>query len=116
MDDVEYRRVFRHNVVEDLKTLASPERQLQFQRAVPFVNISVELACNWFDGHFFPNVPEFVALFSATEWKALTEFDAIFDEVIEQFRGEHLPEIEELLQNSEWLRVVEAARIALAIF
>ena len=114
MSDAEYRRVFRHNVREDLETLASPESQLQFQHDVPFVNISVELACNWFDGSYLPDEPDFIALFSETEWKALTKFSDLFGKVTSSFDQANYPEIEELLQNPDWLKVVEAAKIALA--
>ncbi len=114
MSDAEYRRVFRHNVREDLIMLSSPEAQLKFQRDVPFVCISVELACNWFDGHYFPDEPEFVALFSSIEWKAITKFSDFFDSVTSTFDQDNYPEIEELLRNPDWLEVVEAAKIALA--
>ena len=116
MSDAEYNRVCRHNIREDLATLASPESQLQFQRDVPFVNISVELACNWFDGSYLPDEPDFVALFSDAEWKALTEFSALFGSVTSSFDQANYPEIGELLQNPDWLKVIEAAKIALAVF
>ena len=116
MSHVERERIMRGNVIEDLQTLASPAAQLKFQRDVPFVNVSVELICNWFDGHYFPDAPEFVALFSEDEWKALAEFSALFDEVTAKFDGANYPEIEELLRSTSWQRVIEAAKIALAAF
>lgn len=116
MNNAEYRRVFRHNIIEDLEMLASRESQLQFQRDVPFVNISVELACNWFDGDYFPDQPEFVALFTESEWKALREFNMIFDSVTSSFDQHNYPEIEELLQRPDWLEVVTAAQVALNAF
>ncbi len=116
MSDTEYRAIYRHNIIEDLETLASPEKQLKFQHDVPFVNISVELACNWFDGDYLPDEPKFVALFSAIEWKAIVEFSTIFDSVTAEFDNVNYPEISELLERADWHRVIEAARIASAVF
>lgn len=112
----EDRQIWRHNITEDLETLASPAEQLQFQRDVPFVNISVELACNWFDGHYFPDAPKFVAYFSDSEWKALAEFNAIFDSITSTFDAENYPEIDDLLKRPNWQRVIEAAKVALVAF
>ncbi len=110
------QNIFRANVIENLETLASPELQLKFQADVPFVNISVELACNWFDGSYLPEYEEFIAAFSAAEVKAMADFNAIFNGVTATFDQADYPEIHELLHDLEWLRVVEAAGIAIKVF
>ncbi len=115
ISDAEYRHICRHNVKEDLATLASPEAQLEYHRQAP-VDIATEMACTWFDHHYRLNEPAFVTAFSDEEWKALADFSARFENFTDDFDYQKHPEISGLLQRPDWKRVIKAAKIALAVF
>ena len=115
MSDAEYRRIMRDNITGDLIILVSPAEQMEYHRQTP-VDMASEMACTWFDDHYHPERPAFVAAFSDAESKSLADFSAVFNDFTKHFDYSTHPIIEELLQNPDWLKVIEAAKIALAVF
>jgi hypothetical protein len=106
----------RKNVIEDLHLLASTKEQLEFQRRVPFVNISNELTCGWFDDSYHPADETFCGAFSEAELKTLAKFNEVFDHVRSSFEEPHMPEIQALIQTPQWKRAVKAAAKTLKVF
>ena len=92
----------RSGLIDQLHTLSSAEEQLQYQRNVPFVNVTVELICGWFDDRYGPENRDFVAAFSTPELIAMARFNKIFDDVLNSASlREEAPEIEDLLKRPE---------------
>ena len=106
----------RKNVIEDLHLLASTKEQVKFQRQVPFVNISNELVCNWFDGSYHPVDEAFCGAFSEAELKTLAKFNQVFDHVLSSFEEPNMPEIQALIQTDQWKRLSKAATNTLKAF
>ena len=117
MKRTELQQNIRVNTIAHLRLLSSTEEQLQYQRDVPFVNITIELVCGWFDGYYIPEDKAFSSAFSEPELQALADFDQVFDIIAaSSLRGEEVPRIESLVQTSEWLRLSQAASVALRVF
>lgn len=114
----ETNRTRRKNVIEHLQLLASAQEQREYQRNVPFVNITVELSCMWFDGYFCPEAKEQLSpVFSERESEALREFDRVFDSVTEPWSGAgDVPELEDFMRTPQWERMSQAATVALKAF
>ena len=99
-------------IVEQLETLASEEEQLGYERNVPHVDITAELVCGWFDDTYHPDAPEFRACFSNLELQALSEFNAVY----EQIRRVLPPSngtVKTWLSSPHWRHVMQAASQAL---
>lgn len=96
--------------------LSSAEEQLQYQRNVPFVNITVELICGWFDDHYGPDSRDFMAAFSTPELIAMARFDQLFNDIL-NFGGlrEETPEIEDLVKTPEWAHLMQEAAQTLEV-
>ena len=103
-------------MIEHLHTLSSAQEQLQYQRNVPFINVTVELICGWFDDTYVPESEHFMAAFSTPELIALAEFNQFFDDVLNSggLRQE-TPRIESLVQTPEWARLMRGAGRTLAV-
>ncbi|HEX9996240.1 MAG TPA: hypothetical protein VGB45_03790 [Abditibacterium sp.] len=110
MEPAELQSNWRKAIIEELHTLSSVEKQLEYQRIVPFVNVTVELVCGWFDDHYHPESKDFVAQFSTQELMALAKFNQLFDDILDSdaMRGES-PQIEDLIKTREWKRLTQEA-------
>jgi hypothetical protein len=92
-----------------LDHLASPERQIAYKKAVPFVHVPAELFAQW-DNHarMLREVDWFRVLFSEEDRAAIGAFGA----KVERFRtrqGAHFPDVDEILADPEWHAVGRAA-------
>lgn len=101
---------WRKAIIDELHTLSSSEKQLEYQRNVPSVNVTVELICGWFDDHYVPEDKEFVAAFSTQELIAIARFNQLFDDILDSdvLRGES-PQIEDLIKTQEWKHLMQEA-------
>ena len=112
----EHQQVSRKCVKWQLELLSSTQEQLEYQRDVPHVNITVELVCMWFDDSYHPKNKFFISAFSEKELQAMSEFSEIFERVLAPMRGDYLPQITELVQMPQWINLVQAAQKTLDIF
>ena len=112
----ERQQISRRKIMEELQLLSSVEEQLEYQRNVPHVNITGELICGWFDDSYWPEDKLFVSGFSEEELKAMSEFSEVFESVLAPIRDKELPQITDLVQTPEWVRLTQAAHKALSVF
>jgi hypothetical protein len=70
----------RQSVIEVLRLLSSPERQLAYERNVPGIPVTNELMSAWFDDDYLPESEKFRECFSAAELEAMAAFDAFFED------------------------------------
>jgi len=107
-------RDLRKSIRDILSTLGSEERQLAYERAVPWVEITNELVCMWFDDTYHPDDEDFRAHFSPAELAALAAFDALYDQ-----RSKVLPEqpgtVRTWLASPAWREIMQKARDTLAL-
>jgi hypothetical protein len=98
----------RNNIVGLVRTLASKDEQLAYERDVPIANVPAELACMWFDDLYQPDGDLFLEAFTPTERDRLARFHTFYDARIEQ-----LPDtLAELHRDAAWLEVMgEAQRV-----
>jgi len=95
-------------MIELLRTIASPEKQLAFQESVPAANVADELVCMWFDD-FHPASDLFVEAFSGKEIAPMEWFTRVFDKYVSS-----LPDnLEDMLKSPEWELVMRQARLTL---
>jgi hypothetical protein len=106
----------RRNIVEHLQLLGSVNQQLEYQRRVPFVNVTAELVCSWFDDLYAPDDEIFLAAFSSKELEVMAQFDRAFEKLLANIPPEGIPPIDVLALMPEWERLTQMARIALDDF
>ena len=102
-------RTFRDFVIDSLELISSERKQLEYEKNVPHVDITVELVCDWFDDSYYPEESDFLAEFNENELEALAYFNKFYDE-----RLEMLPESEGTvrtwLQNEVWKEIMHEAK------
>ena len=116
MTDAELRETaanIRTNLLDLLRTFASPEEQRSYQAAVPFVPVPTELICGWADDLYHPDSRGHALAFSAAERTVLTAFDAEFRRWADKVPSGH---VEAFIGSAAGLALVQAARVALASF
>ena len=117
MERVERQQLLRGRIVEYLRLLCSAEEQLEYQYNVPYVNVTVELVCIWFDDCYHPENNFFSSSFSNIELEAMANFNQAFDTIAtSSLQGEEIPQIELFISTPEWTRLSRAASIALCAF
>ena len=75
-------RDWRLIIREELEVLSSEAEQLEYEKNVPFVDITVELLCGWSDDSYYPDDDEFKSWFTEAELEATSAFNEFFDERI----------------------------------
>jgi hypothetical protein len=102
---------WRSLVLEALDLIGSRDEQLQYEHAVPNVDITSELVSIWFDQVYHPDHDQFSSAFSVKELGSLNEFNQVFDQAVDA-----LPDsqgtVETWLDNNLWQRVMQAAEQA----
>jgi hypothetical protein len=104
----------RQSVIEVLKLLSSPERQLAYERNVPQIAVTNELLSGWFDDTYLPESVRFRECFSAAELEAMAAFDAFFEE-----HSNSLPTVRrgvsDWLMNENWRQIMQRAKDLLTV-
>lgn len=70
----------RNSIIDALRLLSSPDRQLAYERNMPHVRVTNELLSTWFDDSYLPESKAFQESFSDDERRALAAFNDFFDE------------------------------------
>jgi hypothetical protein len=102
----------RARVLETLSLIASEEKQREYQRAVPHVDVPAELFNQWEDC-YFPKDVDFASGFADSELVALAKFDAELNRVCDD-TPRVLPALDQFLATEAWRALSTAARDALA--
>lgn len=112
----EQQQISRKCIKDTLEILSSIEEQLEYQRNVPWVNITVELVCFWFDDDYHPKNKIFLSAFSEKELQAMSDFNEVFEQILAPMQGDYFPAITKLVKTTEWKRLVQAAHDTLDVF
>lgn len=102
----------RARVLETLTLLASEEKQREYQRTVPHVDVPAELFNQWEDC-YFPQDMNFRSGFDSSELSVLEHFDNVLNQVCDDTPQE-LPTLEEFLTTEAWRTLSAAAHDALS--
>ena len=102
----------RSSIFEQLKLLADPEAQREYECNVPIADVPRELFCGWFDDSYHPESPAFQAAFNPRELDALAEFHNLFS-AAEVELPEPLPQLSDIQAHPAWGRVLSGAAKAL---
>jgi hypothetical protein len=102
----------RGSIINVLRLLSDPNRQLEYEQNVPHVRVTDELLCSWFDDTYLPESRAFQESFSKEELKVLAAFDAFYDE-----RSSLLPkaDVTTWLNNKAWQQIMTQARKTLEL-
>ena len=103
----------RVHLLELLRTFASPAEQRDYQRAVPFVPVPIELVCGWADDLYHPDAAAHALAFSPAERAALAGFDAELCRWSDEVPG---GDVEAFIGSPAGVALAHAAAIALEAF
>jgi hypothetical protein len=103
----------RQSVIGLFITLSSELKQREYQTNVPFVSVSAELVCQWFDDLYHPDDDLWRSYFRPSELEAMARFHTIFERNLAS-----LPPggIDDWLKTDEWKHVMGAALVTLQSF
>jgi hypothetical protein len=101
----------RNLVIDTIFLLSSKEKQLEYQKRVPYADVSAELFCQW-DSVFVPESDTIKKAFSKEELSCLNEFNRIFNKVSDS-TPDNLPPIDKFIKSSEWYELANAAQLAI---
>ncbi len=97
-----------------LELLGSEEQQLEYERRVPWVDITTELACVWFDDTYRADDPQYPVQFTRAELEALAAFHEFYDR-----RVDGLPPsqgtVRTWLASPTWREIMQKAAETLAV-
>ena len=102
----ELQKNTKDNIIVFLNTISSKNSQLNYKKAVPFVHVPNELACQW-DDFFSPDYDWFSKIWSESEFNFLKKFDSEFNEILDSM-GE-LEDVPAILNNDKWKKVMNLA-------
>ena len=104
---------WRKVVVEELQLIASEPEQREYQRKVPHIDVTAELASGWFDDAYHPSDPQFTSCFSEAELAALARFNQCYTEVL-PLLPKRAGTVESWLATESWRTVMREASATLA--
>jgi len=93
----------RENLIDILSTIASAEKQLEYEKQVPIANVSDELICGWFDDLYHPNTTLFESAFNSQERRELDRFNYFFVNYVNS-----IPDNQKLIDlqtSDEWKKI-----------
>lgn len=96
----------RNHVMSLMRTLASRDKQLAYERNEKIAHVPWELVSGWFDDLYKPDWELFQEAFSPAERDRLARFHAFYSA-----RHQDLPDtLVEMHQNRAWLEVMDEAQ------
>lgn len=108
MTDTEFAELNRENVYSVIDLWCSIDRQLDYQKNVPDVQVSIELYQQWED-FYFPDSDDFKQSFNKLELELLAEFNEALNNSIDR-TPKNLPPIEDFIKSDEWKMMNSKAR------
>ena len=97
----------RENIIDLLRTIASVDEQLSYEKRVPIANVSDELICSWFDDLYHPNTTLFETAFNSEERRELDKFNYFFEKYVESIPDSSKPM--DLQTSDEWKQIQSLA-------
>ncbi|MCJ8166594.1 hypothetical protein MKJ04_17245 [Pontibacter sp. E15-1] len=98
----------RKLVLEVIELWSSKEEQLEYQKNVPFVDVSSELFGHW-ETIYNPDDKLFRMAFNESELKMLADFQDVLDRETTRVTPYHVPNIEHFVYTLEWREINNAA-------
>lgn len=101
---------FRDRLTDALTLISRADYQIEYQRRAP-VNVANQLFSQWEDW-YLPDDPDFLEEFGERERAVLAEFATVMDQVADD-TPPAMPSLEEFMATPEWVRLRDAAVLAL---
>lgn len=95
----------RKSVIETIKLLSLPSKQLEYEKNVPIVNVPAELICGFCDDLYHPKSVQFLSEFTEDELKGLAH---LYGMLVEAARID-VSSVTDLLKHEKWRAVVTVA-------
>ncbi len=97
----------RESLIDLLRTIASVDEQLNYEKRVPIANVLDELICGWFDDLYNPNTTLFETAFNSQERRELDRFNYFFEKYVESIPDS--PKLIDLQTSDEWKKIQSLA-------
>lgn len=103
---MESRDHLKQRVVDQIRLLAHPSEQLEYEKNVPIANVPAELICGFCDDLYSPT---YLALSNAFSDDELKELAHLYGLLIEAAKVD-VASVSELLKSRPWQAVVALAK------
>ncbi len=100
MNESEFIELTRKNIIGVIQLWSSKEEQLDYQKSVPFAQVSNELFGQW-DDFYTPDTEVIKEAFSSTELELLSKFDIRLTEIAKVLHG-NIAYIDTFIETTEW--------------
>jgi hypothetical protein len=104
----------RNSIIQTLRLLSSPDKQLAYERNVPHVRITNELLSMWFDDTYLPESKTFRESFSEEELRALAAFNNFYNEHSKLLPSSRA-DVTSWLNSETWQQIIARAQETLAL-
>lgn len=104
----------RLNLIRTLECFSNRERQEEYKRSVPFVQVPRELLAQWDEySHLLKERQDwFIQSLTVDEFAAVMAFDSV---VAEFACGNRLPDVPEIFDKPQWIELMSGASKLLAV-
>jgi hypothetical protein len=96
----------RQSIVDEIKLLAHPSMQLEYESSVPIANVYNELVCGFCDDLYHPKSELFISSFTEDELKQLAHLYGVLCQASDLY----VINVTDLLKNNEWRAVITVAQ------
>jgi hypothetical protein len=104
----------RSSIVDILRLLSDPNRQLEYEQNVPQVRVTNELISMWFDDTYIPESKAFQRSFSKEELRALATFNDFYDQHLNLLPSSKA-NVTSWLNSETWQQIMTQARETLEL-
>lgn len=108
ISDEEMASRIRKLVLDAIELWCLKEAQLEYQKNVPFVDVSSELFGHW-ETIYNPDDKLFRMAFNESELKMLADFQNVLDRETTRVTPYYVPDIEHFVYTLEWREINNAA-------
>ncbi|MBB6611039.1 hypothetical protein H7F15_08325 [Pontibacter sp. Tf4] len=108
ISDEEMASRIRELILEVIELWSSKEAQLEYQKNVPFADVSAELFGQW-DVLYNPDDRLFKMAFNASEQNLLSVFEKVLTREFTRVSPYNVPDIEQFVYTLEWREINKEA-------
>lgn len=96
----------RKAIIDEIKLLSLPSKQLEYEKNVPIANVPAELICGFCDDLYHPKSEQMLSQFNSEELKELAH---LYGALCEAAKIE-AASVSELQKHEKWRAVVSLAK------
>lgn len=108
-------RSYRECLIDVISTLASGEALLEYESSVPIAYVPDEIICQFFDDHYHPKSPEFIAEFTENELKEIGIFSGFLQIGSDAVDEAGSPGVAACLKLPDWRRMMRRAKMLVTL-